>query len=79
MNIHLVPAGAKDTTVIITEIALGVQNTGSFMWAPPATLTVENVEIIIVDAKNVLVISEVFIIVIIDVSHAVETMSSCSI
>jgi hypothetical protein len=67
LNIHLVPAGAKDTTVIITEIALQVENTGSFMWSPPETITVADVEIIIVDAKQVLIISEVFVIIIIDV------------
>ena len=67
VNIHLVPAGAVDITVIIVEIAIGVSNTGSFTWAPDSTISTPNVEIIIVDAKQVIVISEVFEIIIVEV------------
>jgi hypothetical protein len=68
LNIHLVPSGAVDATVIIAEIAVNVGNTGSFQWAPPNTITVTDVEIIIIDAKQTIVISEVFIIIILEVS-----------
>jgi Ser-Thr-rich glycosyl-phosphatidyl-inositol-anchored membrane family len=67
VDIHLVPAGAVDITVIIAEIAIGVSNTGSFTWAPDSTISTPNVEIIIVDAKQVIVISEVFEIIIVEV------------
>jgi hypothetical protein len=68
LDIHLVPAGAVDLTVVIVDIALKVGNTGTFQWAPPETITIEEVEIIIVDATKKLVISETFVIVIIEVS-----------
>lgn len=68
-NIYLVPAGAVDITVVIVEIAIGVSNTGSFMWAPDTTISTTNVEILIVDAKEVIVISEVFEIIIIEVRN----------
>jgi len=67
IDIHLVPAGAKDITVIITDIVLQTKNTGNFQWAPPTTINIAEVEIIIIDATKKLVISEVFIIIIIDV------------
>jgi hypothetical protein len=76
VNIHLVPAGAVDITVIIAEVALKVDNTGSFQWAPPATLTVTDVEIIIIDAKQTIVISEVFIIIIVEVSPLPKVIPS---
>lgn len=68
LDIHLVPAGAVDITVVIVDIALKVGNTGKLQWAPPATINIEEVEIIIVDAKKKLVISETFVIIIIEVS-----------
>lgn len=71
IDIHLVPAGAKDTTVIITEIALQVRNTGKLQWAPPKTVDITEVVIIIVDAKKVTIISEIFIIIILDVSDRI--------
>jgi hypothetical protein len=67
INIQLVPAGAVDITVIVAEIAVGVSNTGSFTWAPDSTISTPNVEIIIIDAKQVIIISEVFEIIIIEV------------
>jgi hypothetical protein len=76
LDIHLVPAGAKDATVVIVDIALAVANTGSFQWAPPSTLTVSSVEILIVDATKKIVISEVFIIVILDVSSFCQVVPS---
>jgi hypothetical protein len=68
LNMHLVPAGAKNLTVIITDIALNIGNTGKFQWAPPLMVNIEEVQIILVDAAKKLVISEVFIILIINVS-----------
>jgi hypothetical protein len=68
LDIHLVPAGAVDITVVIVDIALKVSNTGKYQWAPPATINIEEVEIIIVDATKKLVISETFIIIIIEAS-----------
>jgi hypothetical protein len=70
LDIHLVPAGAVDISVVIVDIALGVSNTGKYQWAPPATITVEEVEIIIVDATKKLVISETFVIIIIEVGFS---------
>lgn len=70
IDIHLVPAGAKDTTVIITEIAIQVRNTGKLQWAPPTTIDITQVIILIVDAKKVTIISEIFIIIILDVSYS---------
>ncbi|KAF8851097.1 hypothetical protein BDZ45DRAFT_163022 [Acephala macrosclerotiorum] len=64
IDIHLVPAGATDTTVIITEIALQTGNAGTLKWAPPATITTTEVAILIVDAKKITVLSETFIILI---------------
>lgn len=68
LDIHLVPAGAVDISVVIVDIALKVSNTGKYQWAPPATINIEEVEIIIVDATKKLVISETFIIIIIEAS-----------
>jgi hypothetical protein len=68
LNMHLVPAGAKNLTVIITDIVLNIGNTGKFQWAPPSMVNIEEVQIILVDAAKKLVISEVFIILIINVS-----------
>lgn len=76
LNIHLVPSGAVDATIIIAEIAVNVANTGSFQWAPPNTITVADVEVIIVDAKQIIVISEVFIIVIVEVSPFLQIFHS---
>ena len=70
LDIHLVPAGAVDITVIIVDIALKVGNTGTLQWAPPTTINIEEVEIIIVDATQKLVISETFVIIIIEVSSS---------
>ena len=78
VDIHLVPAGATDITVIIAEVALKVENTGKFMWAPPTTITIEEVEIIIIDAKKVLVLSEVFIIIIVEVTIAFQIQAMCN-
>lgn len=64
VDIHLVPAGATDTTVIITEIALQTGNTGTLKWAPPAAITTTEVVILIIDAKKTSVLSETFIILI---------------
>jgi hypothetical protein len=72
LGIHLVPAGAVDISVVIVDIALKVENTGSFQWAPPATISIEEVEIIIVDATQKLVISETFVIIIIEVCIAIS-------
>ncbi len=66
-DIHLVPAGAKDLTVVITDIVLGTGNTGSYQWAPETSLTTINVAIIIVDATKTLVKSDDFIIILEDV------------
>jgi len=74
LDIHLVPAGATDISVIITDIALKVGNTGSYEWTPPTTIDISQVEIIIVDATQKLVISEVFVIIIIDVSTALLSL-----
>lgn len=68
LDIHLVPAGAVDISVVIVDIALKVGNSGKFQWAPPATINIKEVEIIIVDATKKLVISETFVIIIIEVS-----------
>jgi hypothetical protein len=68
LNMHLVPASAKNLTVIITDIALSVGNTGNFQGAPLSTINMEEVQIIIIDAAKKLVISEIFIIIIINVS-----------
>jgi hypothetical protein len=68
LNRHLVPASAKNLTVIITDIALSVGNTGKFQGAPLSTINMEEVQIIIIDAAKKLVISEIFIIIIINVS-----------
>ena len=67
VDIHLVPAGATDITVIIEDIVIGTGNTGSFMWAPDKVLSITDVTIIIVDAKQVLVISEIFEIIVVTV------------
>jgi hypothetical protein len=76
VDIHLVPSGATDITVIVTEIALQVPNSGSFMWAPDATVTVTDVEIIIVDSMQKMIISEVFIIIIEEVMLKTSTKST---
>jgi hypothetical protein len=68
LNMHLTPAGAKNFTAIITDIVLNIGNTGKFQCAPPSTINIEEVQIIIIDAAKKLVISEVFIIIIIDVN-----------
>jgi hypothetical protein len=57
-----------DITVVVSEIAIGVANTGVYTWAPDVSITTSNVEIIIADAKQVIVISQVFEIIIIQVS-----------
>lgn len=44
-DIHLVPAGAVDTTMIIETIVMGTGNTGSYKWTPEKTLTTTNVAI----------------------------------
>jgi hypothetical protein len=75
LDIHLVPAGAVDISVVIVDIALKVGNTGKFQWAPPATINIKEVEIIIVDATKKLVISETFVIIIIEVSFSNFTHS----
>ena len=68
IDMHLVPAGATDITVVITEIAMQIANTGTMKWIPPKTINVEEVTIILVDAKKVMVISEVFTIITMNVS-----------
>ena len=62
-DIHLVPAGAKDTTTIITEIALQVSNSGSYSWTPSTSISVAEAEIIIVDSKKTTIISSVFTLI----------------
>jgi hypothetical protein len=62
-DIHLVPAGAKDTTTIITEVALQVSNSGSYSWTPSSSISVAEAEIIIVDSKKTSIISSVFTLI----------------
>lgn len=64
-DIHLVPAGATDLTVIVETIVLQTANKGTFKWAPPKTINVREVVIIIIDATKKIVKSEEFIIIII--------------
>ncbi|KAE9373048.1 hypothetical protein N431DRAFT_337611 [Stipitochalara longipes BDJ] len=73
LDIHLVPAGATDITVVITDVVLQIGNTGTFQWAPPTAIDIEQVEIIIVDATKKLVISEVFTIIIIDTTKLLSS------
>jgi len=65
-DIHLVPAGATDLTVVITDIVLGTANTGSYQWTPEKTLTTTHVAIILVDATKTFVKSDDFIIIILE-------------
>ena len=62
-DIHLVPAGATDTTTIISEIALSVSNSGSYSWTPDSSISVSEAEIIIVDSKKTTIISSVFALI----------------
>jgi hypothetical protein len=59
-DIQLVPSGAKDTSTIISEIALQVDNTGSYSWTPSSSISASEAEIIIVDSKKTMIISGVF-------------------
>jgi hypothetical protein len=58
-NIYLAPAGATDTTTIISEIAVSVSNSGSYSWTPDSSISVSEAEIIIVDSSTT-IISSVF-------------------
>ncbi|KUJ11349.1 uncharacterized protein LY89DRAFT_739545 [Mollisia scopiformis] len=73
IDIHLVPSTAIDATVIITEISLQVDNTGSLQWSPPETVDVMQAKVLIVDSKQVTVISDVFIIVLLDTTKTTST------
>ncbi|KAH8674499.1 hypothetical protein BGZ60DRAFT_526459 [Tricladium varicosporioides] len=64
IDIKLVPGGATDTTIIITEIATQVENKGSIKWTPDKSIKTTDVTIIIIDSKQTRSSSELFVLVV---------------
>ena len=65
VDISLCPAGAKDTTVVIAQIATQVDSSsGSYKWTSDKSLKAESVTIIIVDSKKSYSSSDIFVLVV---------------
>ena len=64
VDISCVPAGAKDTTVIIAQIATQIDSSsGSRKWTPDKSISAQSVTIIIVDSKKSYTVSETLILI----------------
>lgn len=75
VDISLCPAGAKDTTVIIAQIATQVDSSsGSYKWTSDKSLKAESVVIVIVDSKKSYTSSDTFILI--DESSSSSSSSS---
>lgn len=65
VDISLCPAGAKDTTVVIAQIATQVDSSsGSYKWSSDKSLKAGSVAIVIVDSKKSYSSSDTFVLVV---------------
>jgi hypothetical protein len=64
IDIFLAPAGAKDSSSAMSQIATQISNSGSYKWTPDASLGGKSGSIIAVDSSKKTIISSVVIIVI---------------
>jgi hypothetical protein len=63
-DISCVPAGAKDTSVIIAQIATQIDSSsGSYKWTPDKSISASSVTIIIVDSKKSYTVSDTLILI----------------
>jgi hypothetical protein len=59
---------AVDTTVVITQIASQIRNTGSFVFTPTSLFNVNEVAIQLIDIRRTVVVSQSFTIIAVKVS-----------